>query len=159
VKYRLLSIGGVLTLVGLLFLSIQLAFALVDGDELAAAQDIIPDIPPVPMTVPEKSSSVPQSQFQPGDATSNQAGPVALSAAATFTIGQNFTGSTFSASGFIPPDTMGAVGPDHIVELINGRYAVYDKNGVSQQSSSLNDFWTNAGVTYAGSFTFDPRVV
>ncbi|HID22003.1 MAG TPA: hypothetical protein EYP14_06335, partial [Planctomycetaceae bacterium] len=41
--------------------------------------------------------------------------------------GLNFTGSTLSEAGFTPPDTMGAVGPNHIVELLNGRYAVYDK--------------------------------
>ncbi len=75
-------------------------------------------------------------------------------------IGLNFTGSTLSDSWFIPPDTMGAVGQDHIVELINGQYAVYDKNdGSSITSSTLNAFWTGAGVSYAGSFTFDPRVV
>ena len=42
--------------------------------------------------------------------------------------GLGFQGTTRSASGFIPPDTMGAVGRDHIVELINGRYRVYDKS-------------------------------
>ena len=54
---------------------------------------------------------------------------------------------------------MGAVGPNHIVELLNGRYAVYNKSGSLLQSSSLNQFWINAGVTPAGSFAFDPRVI
>ncbi len=30
---------------------------------------------------------------------------------ASFTVGNNFTGSNFNQSGFTPPDTMGAVGP------------------------------------------------
>ena len=76
-------------------------------------------------------------------------------------IGLNFTASTFGVnSDFIPPDTMGAVGPDDIVELINGRYAVYDKEtGAVVDSSSLNDFWSDAGVAFRGSFAFDPRVL
>jgi hypothetical protein len=69
-----------------------------------------------------------------------------------------FTGTTLSESGYIPPDTMGAVGRDHIVELINGRYKVYNKtDGSVAASSSLNSFWTGAGVSW-NSGTFDPRV-
>ncbi|HDZ20623.1 hypothetical protein LCGC14_0692510 [marine sediment metagenome] len=77
----------------------------------------------------------------------------------TVTIGQNFTGTTLAQSGFIPPDTMGAAGPQHLVELINGRFVVYDKAGSQQQSKTLNQFWTSAGVTPAGSYAFDPRVL
>jgi uncharacterized repeat protein (TIGR01451 family) len=75
-------------------------------------------------------------------------------------VGLNFTGSTFQIdSGFIPPDTMGAVGPNHIVELINGRYSVYRKSdGTRIQTSSLDEFWRAAGVSFSG-FTFDPRIL
>ncbi len=75
------------------------------------------------------------------------------------TIGLNFTGSSLAQSGFRPPDTMGSVGPDHIVEMINGRYAVYDKlTGTQLTASSLNGFWAAAGAPHAGNFAFDPRV-
>ena len=73
-------------------------------------------------------------------------------------IGVNFTGSSIGQSGFIPPDTMGAVGSSDIVEILNGRYAVYDKTGGFVQGKSLNAFWTDAGVSTTG-FTFDPRIV
>lgn len=82
-------------------------------------------------------------------------------------IGQNFTGYVRTPTGsFIPPDTMGAVGPNHFVELINGSYRVYDKFGVNNPngtrtplfSSSLNAFWSNAGVA-PQNFAFDPRIV
>jgi hypothetical protein len=76
-----------------------------------------------------------------------------------YSIGANFTGSSSGQSGFFPPDTMGAVGPNHVVELINGRYAAYDRTGNLQDSSSLNAFWTSAGATPSGSFSFDPRIV
>jgi PEP-CTERM motif-containing protein len=75
-------------------------------------------------------------------------------------IGANFTGSNLSQSGYIPPDTMGAVGTSYAMELINGRYAVYNKStGATVTSSSLNAFWsTKVGLTYSGN-SFDPRVV
>ncbi len=72
----------------------------------------------------------------------------------------SFTGSRLFTSGFIPPDTMGAAGPDQFVELLNGRYSVYrNTDGVRVQTSTLNDFWRNAGVVPTGSFAFDPRVI
>ncbi len=74
-------------------------------------------------------------------------------------IGANFTGSTLDQSGFIPPDTMGAVGPNHIMELINGRAAFYTKDGTFLSGKSLNAFWEDGGVSPAGSFAFDPRVL
>ena len=82
-------------------------------------------------------------------------------------IGQQFTGSSRAQSGFIPPDTMGAVGPNHFVELINGRYVVYPKFAVNLPNgtrtplfaSNLNAFWANAGAPHTGAFAFDPRVV
>lgn len=92
-----------------------------------------------------------------GSVSGTPSGPINTSVGTVY-IGVNFTGSTLGQSGFTPPDTMGAVGPNHIVELINGRYAVYDRSGTFQAASSLDDFWTHAGVSY-GNFTFDPRVL
>jgi hypothetical protein len=81
------------------------------------------------------------------------------SVARALNIELSFTGSSLSTSGFIPPDTMGAAGPNHFVELINGQYAVYrNSDGARLQTSTLDDFWRNAGVSPAGSFAFDPRV-
>ncbi|RMG36627.1 MAG: hypothetical protein D6725_10320, partial [Planctomycetota bacterium] len=74
-------------------------------------------------------------------------------------VGLNFTGTTYNQSFYIPPDTQGAVGPNHIVEMVNGRYAVYDKTtGTQLAASSFSQFWTDAGATFVGS-PFDPRVV
>ncbi|MCP3981127.1 MAG: DUF11 domain-containing protein [bacterium] len=59
-------------------------------------------------------------------------------------LGLNFQGSQlFVDSGFTPPDTMGAVGPNHVVELINGRFDVYNKaTGAEVMTRSLDGFWT-----------------
>jgi len=79
------------------------------------------------------------------------------------TIGLNFQGSQLFIDSFsIPPDTMGAVGPSHIVEMINGRFDVYNKTtGAQVFTRSLNEFWTTvAGLTIpSGDRTFDPRIV
>jgi hypothetical protein len=48
--------------------------------------------------------------------------------------------------GLSPPDTIGAVGPHHIVTLINGAYAVYDKTGGRLDSGALSTFWSDAGI-------------
>jgi hypothetical protein len=87
-------------------------------------------------------------------------GSVGSTHAASVTIGLNFMGSHLGLAGAIPPDTMGAVGPDHIVELLNGRYAVYDKNsGSLLQGSNLQAFWVNAGVAPEDNSPFDPRLL
>lgn len=75
-------------------------------------------------------------------------------------VGLNFEGSALNVdSSSFAPNTMGAVGPDHIVELINERYTVYDKSGNELESSNLNDFWTmTAGATISGD-SIQPRIV
>jgi len=76
-------------------------------------------------------------------------------------IGQNFTASTFGPdSTAVPPDTDGAVGPQHFVEFVNGRFAVFDKAGKLLSSTGDIAFWTNAGVTIGTSIDVtDPRVI
>ena len=87
-----------------------------------------------------------------------------------FQVGLNFTGTTLTdetvthGTCFIPPDTMGAVGPNHIVELINGDYAVYAKSTGNLIGSriTLDLFWQNALDNGPGGTvddSFDPRVV
>jgi hypothetical protein len=82
----------------------------------------------------------------------------ATSVKAQVVIGSNFTGTNINLNLVIPPDTDGAVGINHYVELVNGRFQVYNKStGVAVQSKGLNQFWSDGGV--AVSSTFDPRIV
>ncbi len=62
--------------------------------------------------------------------------------------------------GFSPPDTIGGVGPEHIVEMVNGAYAVYDKSGKELASGALSAFWKDAGIVDAQErpAVFDPVV-
>ena len=107
-------------------------------------------------TVPDR---VDRSRLAPpslsADAGVVQASPASVP---TVAIGMNFGGADIFDSGFIPPDTMGAIGPNHFVELINGRYAAFDRtNGLEVQGTSLEQFWVNAGAN--PNFAFDPRVL
>jgi hypothetical protein len=57
-------------------------------------------------------------------------------------IGLNFTGADQRQANVIIPDTNGAVGPDHIVELLNNIYSVYDKaTGQLLQRMDPDAFW------------------
>jgi hypothetical protein len=91
-------------------------------------------------------------------------------------IGLNFTGVTLtegkqlnSNNGYAPPDGSGAVNSSHIVQLINGAFAVYDKTtGTQVQLTSGKQFWINAGVnpgnellnlgTFNNRILYDPTV-
>ena len=77
-----------------------------------------------------------------------------------FTPGMIISGGTINESPLIPPDTMGGVGIDHIIEFTNGRYAVFDKStGALVTTTTLDRFWINAGLPDVDGGTFDPRVI
>jgi hypothetical protein len=84
------------------------------------------------------------------------------SAQVVVAIGQNFTASTLGVdSTAVPPDSNGAVGPAHYVELVNGRFAVFDKNNGNKVKSTTDvTFWAQAGITLrSGWDVTDPRIV
>jgi hypothetical protein len=57
----------------------------------------------------------------------------------------------------IPPDTAGAVGPNHVFNPLNNNVWIFDRTGASAAPTvSLNSFWSGLG---AQGHTFDPRVV
>lgn len=69
--------------------------------------------------------------------------------------GEQLVGST------IPPDTMGAVGPNHVVTVSNNQMNIRNRQGVLLTQLTLNAFW--AGVTLEGGITtpstFDPKII
>ena len=77
-------------------------------------------------------------------------------------IGQNFKASTLGVdSDALPPDANGAVGLDHFVEFINGRFSVFDK-ATARRVKTLTDeaFWKASGVALSTNlFTSDPRMI
>lgn len=50
------------------------------------------------------------------------------------------------ATGFLPPDTVGDVGPDHYVQMVNTAFAIYDKQGnLLAGPSPINSLWSGFG--------------
>ncbi len=64
-------------------------------------------------------------------------------------LGDNFTA--------IPPDTQGAVGPNHVVTILNTQVMIQSRTGVPQTNFpvTLNAFWSPLGNF---NDTFDPRI-
>jgi len=102
------------------------------------------------------------------------AGFVGPAASGQATIGLNFNGTNLSQlpalnAGFeyIPPDTQGAIGPNHFAEFTNGTFAAYNKSTGALVGSriALTTFWQNAGVTglnldpTVGTGTTDPHIL
>ncbi|MBE0604730.1 MAG: fibronectin type III domain-containing protein [Deltaproteobacteria bacterium] len=61
----------------------------------------------------------------------------------------------------VPPDTMGAAGPSHLVGLMNSDFGVFNKSGTLLQKVPLQTFWASLG-TAAGEpadFPFDPKIL
>lgn len=55
----------------------------------------------------------------------------------------------------IPPDTDGAVGPNHVFTTVNNNYRITDKTGVEASKVSMDTFWTSTG----GTGFFDPKTL
>jgi hypothetical protein len=70
-------------------------------------------------------------------------------------LGTNFAGISYT--GWRPPDCAVAVGPNHVVEVVNSSLAIYNKNGTVARSEQTLESWF-APVS-PGSFIFDPKVV
>jgi PEP-CTERM motif len=96
---------------------------------------------------------------------------MASAASAASTVVQGFEGASLAQNitvggGFIPPDTMGAVGTTQYVSILNGSFSVYNK-ATGTQTAFIDDdaFWSAAGATgvVAGATTSftggDPRVL
>jgi len=59
-----------------------------------------------------------------------------------------------AGAGWLPPDTCGAVGPDHFVAVVNQNLSVYEKDsGQRVVNTGLSNFWNT------GSSAGDPRAV
>jgi hypothetical protein len=64
-------------------------------------------------------------------------------------------------TGSIPPDTMGAIGPNHFMEVINDSVAIFTPAGTRLSHVSLTSFFTviAGGVNHPAGGAFDPRVL
>jgi hypothetical protein len=56
----------------------------------------------------------------------------------------------------IPPDTQGAIGPNHLMTTLNSQVRIQSRTGATISTVSLRQFWTNLVDNVED--TFDPRV-
>ncbi|MCB8921337.1 MAG: carboxypeptidase regulatory-like domain-containing protein [Ardenticatenaceae bacterium] len=88
-----------------------------------------------------------------GSNTTDQDPLVALSHMETgYTPSPIFTFEGLGTDGYTPPDTMGEVGPNHYVQMVNVSFAIYDKSGnVVQADTPYTDLFAGSGLTYCSS--------
>jgi hypothetical protein len=72
------------------------------------------------------------------------------------TLGMNFAGADLGDGNAIPPDSMGAIGPAHYMEVVNQNVSIFDRNtGSRTYNVTLESFF---GVS-SGTLIGDPRVL
>lgn len=69
------------------------------------------------------------------------------------TAGPDFGFQAFTTTEWQPPDPDLAVGPNHVIAVVNMRIMVLDKAGNQISEQYLEDFWGDLGANY---FVFDP---
>ena len=114
-----------------------------------------------PRTVASRQERLPAAGSLPG---AQQDDPfVASSRAATASSPDpilSFDG--IGATGFVPPDTAGAVGPNHFVQMVNAKFAIYNKSGTQLQAPiNINQLWVsaNTGDRCKNTNSGDPSIV
>lgn len=63
-----------------------------------------------------------------------------------------------ASSGWIPPDTQMAVGPEYIVEAVNSGFTVFTKTGTQTRAYTDFEAFVNLPSPWDG-FVYDPRVI
>jgi Bacterial Ig-like domain len=125
-----------------------------DEGEQASAETVGPDVREKPEPGEESGPPKHAGPAVPAERT----GEDAITPSQAVTAGTSFLGARLSESNFVPPDSMGAVGPSQVLVSVNGRIKVFDKNG-SLGGLNLTDsqFWapvrngaepTDPGVEY-----------
>lgn len=99
----------------------------------------------------ENPDSPALSQWPPPTAPATTSGPLSPQS-----VGGSFLGATFGETvGYVPPDSMGAVGPSQILVIVNGRIKVFDKSGAL---GALNATTDNFFASVRSASTSDPHV-
>jgi hypothetical protein len=136
------------------------------GEESAAGERLVPAAPgdaPLETDIKEKpepgeETGPPREPAPP--APQARIGRSAIEPKSSLSQGTSFLGVDSTDSGFIPPDSMGAVGPTQILVSVNGHIRLFDKQGNPDTNLDVSDsaFWdpllpngvdpTDPGVEY-----------
>ncbi|MFC1976080.1 hypothetical protein ACFLXQ_06760 [Chloroflexota bacterium] len=76
-------------------------------------------------------------------------------------IDTGFEGTSLASGGSgIPPDTVGDIGPNHYVQMVNSSFAIYNKSGTKLTGpTNINQLWTGQGNDCENSNAGDPIVL
>jgi hypothetical protein len=93
---------------------------------------------------PEPGEGTGHSRQSAPAAPQSRIGRAAIGPRSSLSEGTSFLGADSNDSGFIPPDSMGAVGPSQILVFVNGRMRLFDKQGNPDPNLDVTDtaFWT-----------------
>ncbi|HZI86561.1 MAG TPA: carboxypeptidase-like regulatory domain-containing protein, partial [Pyrinomonadaceae bacterium] len=96
---------------------------------------------------------------QDGDAAIQSSAPAPNIPASTSFEGQNIHETILLGQGFLPPDTVGDVGPNHYVQAVNVTFRVFNKAGVPLTPvRSIGDLFGTIPGPCAGDESGDPVV-
>ena len=113
--------------------------------------------PPLMFEDPDLIEELKRSQVSPPRENPLQEDPAGNDPTITsHSLVQDFQGTSFN--GWYPPDPVIAVGPNHVVVVVNSHWSAYNKSGVLVSGpTSLSSFFSS--VNPPGNFVFDPKVI
>jgi hypothetical protein len=133
----------------------------VNVSQLSRKEALAPSIVEEESEEIEPPEEIPQSMPVPLGVPSSMEKRAAQSITGAAAIGPSpSTSASFLASddsGRIPPDTHGAVGPNHLMVVHNGRVRIQNRTGSVISSVALTTFWSS--LTSAPTDIFDPKVL
>lgn len=106
---------------------------------------------PIPLQTPPEN---PVRKPFPGGEKSNLPVGGVDKLSATVNPGPQFAGMTMN--GWYPPDADIAVGPSHIVEVVNSSFAIYTKTGTKQLEQTFQTLFNGVAVATT---LFDPKII
>jgi hypothetical protein len=109
-------------------------------------------VPYMPAPAPQEMSKADRTAY-PGTEAPSAGG---LGVLGTPTLQVNF-GGLGDNNTVIPPDTMGAAGPNHLMVMLNSQVRIQDKSGTNLGTVTLATFWT--GASGLSGSPFDPRLI
>jgi len=106
---------------------------------------------PIPLQTPPEN---PVRKPLPGGEKSNLPVGSINKLSATVNPGAQFAGQTMN--GWYPPDADIAVGPSHIVQVVNSSFAIYTKTGTKQLEQTFQTLFNGVAVATT---LFDPKII
>lgn len=123
----------------------------------------MPQLPPLPAVLGQiferPRKWLPNRQGNTGPAGADPALQTSTPGVDAATVGANFEGVN-NVNGVLPPDTVGDIGPNHYVQMVNLSFAVYSRNGTKLYGPVAgNTLWQGFGGPCETTNNGDPVVL